>query len=326
MSLRINQNIDAMNSYRNLSVTQGQMSKKLRRRHGFARGALSTEVLESTTGWNVEESRQTSDAQRMLVAGIGGGRRVAIPLSSVTRLEHVAATAVEVVGSREVVQYRGAILPLLRLNNHLGAMSEREGDDLVVVVYSAGARSVAIVVDEIIDIVDEDGDLRSDIDDYGLLGSALIRERIVEVLDVRAAILSADPPFYEPAAAHTHDLAEAADERPHGHLHPDGRALRRRRRGSPGGAARPDPHPHPPAPPAPSQDSSTSGARCSPPSTCASSSSCPHREPEVEPMLVVIRVSGEPIALLVDSIGSVVDVDPDQFETPPDTLTGPLGS
>jgi flagellin len=27
MSLRINQNIDAFNSYRNLSVTQGQMSK-----------------------------------------------------------------------------------------------------------------------------------------------------------------------------------------------------------------------------------------------------------------------------------------------------------
>ncbi|WP_122818433.1 chemotaxis protein CheW [Nocardioides pantholopis] len=43
---------------------------------------------------------------------------------------------------------------------------------------------------------------------------------------------------------------------------------------------------------------------------------------EEEPMLVVIRVAGEPVALLVDSIGSVVDVDADQFEPPPDTLTG----
>lgn len=43
---------------------------------------------------------------------------------------------------------------------------------------------------------------------------------------------------------------------------------------------------------------------------------------EEEPMLVVIRVAGEPVALLVDSIGSVVDVDADQFESPPDTLTG----
>lgn len=48
----------------------------------------------------------------------------------------------------------------------------------------------------------------------------------------------------------------------------------------------------------------------------------PSREEEVEPMLVVIRVAGEPVALLVDTIGSVVDVDTDQFEPPPDTLSG----
>ena len=121
---------------------------------------------------------------------------MAIPLSSVTRLENIPAASVEQVGHREVVQYRGAILPLLYLNRHLGAVSERESDDLVVVVYSAGNRSVAIVVDEIIDIVDEAAEVHSDIDDHGLLGSALIRDRIVEVLDVRAAILAADPKFY----------------------------------------------------------------------------------------------------------------------------------
>ena len=48
----------------------------------------------------------------------------------------------------------------------------------------------------------------------------------------------------------------------------------------------------------------------------------PVRDAETEPMLVVIRVDGEPVALLVDSIGSVVDVDADQFEPPPDTLSG----
>ena len=42
-----------------------------------------------------------------------------------------------------------------------------------------------------------------------------------------------------------------------------------------------------------------------------------------EPMLVVINVDGESIALLVDSIGAVMDVDDAQFELPPDTLAGP---
>jgi purine-binding chemotaxis protein CheW len=41
-----------------------------------------------------------------------------------------------------------------------------------------------------------------------------------------------------------------------------------------------------------------------------------------QPMLVVVLVDGESIALLVDRIGGVVDVLDDQFEPPPDTLVG----
>ena len=172
----------------------------------LARGALSAEVLERTTTDPAATTTVVEEASRMLVAGIGGGRRVAIPLSSVTRLEHVPAASVERVGHREVVQYRGAILPLLRLDRHLGSVTERDDDDLVVVVYSAGERSVAIVVDEIVDIVDDEAQCASDIDDHGLLGSAVIRDRIIEVLDVRAAILAADPRFYDAA----HDAAPHA--------------------------------------------------------------------------------------------------------------------
>jgi two-component system chemotaxis sensor kinase CheA len=180
----------------------------------LARRALVADVAERTDAASSDETHATSEHLRMLIAGIGGGRRVAIPLSSVTRLENIPTDQVEQVGSREVVQYRGAILPLLRLNNHLGAYSEREGEDLVVVVYSAGSRSVAIVVDEIVDIVDDETQVSSDIDDHGLLGSALIRDRIVEVLDVRAAILAADPKFYsitdaELAGLATNELQEA---------------------------------------------------------------------------------------------------------------------
>jgi purine-binding chemotaxis protein CheW len=49
----------------------------------------------------------------------------------------------------------------------------------------------------------------------------------------------------------------------------------------------------------------------------------PAREGDLEPMLVVAHVDGGPVALLVDSIGAVVDVEPKQFERPPDTLVGP---
>lgn len=38
------------------------------------------------------------------------------------------------------------------------------------------------------------------------------------------------------------------------------------------------------------------------------------------PMMVVVRVGGEPVSLLVDEIGDVMDVEESQFETPPETL------
>jgi two-component system chemotaxis sensor kinase CheA len=52
------------------------------------------------------------------------------------------------------------------------------------------------VVEEILDIVDGEAAVRSDIDDMGLLGSAVLGDKVTELLDVRAAILAADPAFY----------------------------------------------------------------------------------------------------------------------------------
>jgi purine-binding chemotaxis protein CheW len=41
------------------------------------------------------------------------------------------------------------------------------------------------------------------------------------------------------------------------------------------------------------------------------------------PMNVVVRVNDEPVSLLVDTSGDVAHVRDDQFEPPPDTITGP---
>jgi purine-binding chemotaxis protein CheW len=40
-------------------------------------------------------------------------------------------------------------------------------------------------------------------------------------------------------------------------------------------------------------------------------------------MNVILRGDGEPVSLLVDRIGEVVDLDDEAFEPPPDTLIGP---
>jgi two-component system chemotaxis sensor kinase CheA len=141
-----------------------------------------------------------TDTIRLLVASVGD-RRVAVPLDSVTRLEDFPLSAVEHVGHREVVQYRGEIMPLVRLGRLLGNYDEAQGESLPVVVYSENGRSVALAVDRIVDIIDGNVEARSDLDDAGLIGSAVIQKKVTEMLDVRQAILAADPRFFESADA-----------------------------------------------------------------------------------------------------------------------------
>jgi two-component system chemotaxis sensor kinase CheA len=139
-------------------------------------------------------------AERLLVTAVGE-RRVAIPLDTVTRLEEFPRDRIEHAGSREVVQYRGHILPLVRLSHLLGAYGEEpEGDSVSVVVYSEGGRSVALVVDRIVDIAENSTAVRREVDEDGLVGTAVIQQRVTELLDVRRAILAADPNFYRDAA------------------------------------------------------------------------------------------------------------------------------
>src|SRR5690349_12119254 len=138
--------------------------------------------------------------ERLLVTAVGE-RRVAIPLDTVTRLEEFPRDRIEHAGSREVVQYRGQILPLVRLSHLLGAYGEEpEGETVSVVVYSEGERSVALVVDRIVDIAENSTTAHREAEEDGLVGTAVIQQRVTELLDVRRAILAADPNFYTEVA------------------------------------------------------------------------------------------------------------------------------
>ena len=158
------------------------------------------DAIVPTTAEAAELDDANQNIESMLVVRVGEARRVAIPLEMITRLEQFPASSVERVGGREVVQYRDAIVPLVRLGSLLGGGALDLEDTVLVVVYSEQGRSVALVVEEIIDIVKEKIHSLSDLFDHGLTGSAVIGERVTELLDVRQAVLAADPNFYDDPA------------------------------------------------------------------------------------------------------------------------------
>jgi two-component system chemotaxis sensor kinase CheA len=159
------------------------------------RSHLGADKIERAQAQLDATTKATSGTvDRLLIAGIGE-RRIAIPLDMVTRLEEFPVDRLERVGNREVVQYRDQILPVLRLAHLLGAYTADDGATVPVVVYTERGRSVALAVEKILDIVEDVVDARSDVGDDGMMGSAVIQQRVTELLDVRRAILAADPRF-----------------------------------------------------------------------------------------------------------------------------------
>jgi two-component system chemotaxis sensor kinase CheA len=158
-------------------------------------GALERAAVKASGP--IEDQNAAANSERLLITKVAD-RRVAIPLSMVTRLEEFPVSSVERVGSREVVQYRGQILPVLRLAQLLGAWSEEDREALPAIVYTDHGRSVALAVDGILDIV-SDAAPHSDLNDNGLNGSTVIHEKVTELLDIRQAILAADSSFFIPS-------------------------------------------------------------------------------------------------------------------------------
>ena len=129
---------------------------------------------------------------------------MAIDLSVVARLEEFPRDSVEIAADKEVVQYRGQIMPLVRVSDVLESTQQntldKSQDSLQVVVYTHNGRSVGLVVDRILDIVEESFVVQRQSARQGVMGSAVIQKRVTDILDVPGLI----------AVAQCHETAVAA--------------------------------------------------------------------------------------------------------------------
>jgi len=146
-----------------------------------------TEVRERTA---VELASKQTECEvgrnAWLVFGVGSDRRMAIPLGMVSRLEEFAASSVERSGRHLVVQYRGQIMPLVDVAAELALGARNSSQETVqVIVHSENGRSVGLIVDNIIDIVEQAIVEDAQADEAK---SAVIQERVTDLLNVDALV------------------------------------------------------------------------------------------------------------------------------------------
>jgi two-component system, chemotaxis family, sensor kinase CheA len=117
----------------------------------------------------------------LLVFRAGSAQPKAVPLALITRLEEIDARTIELSNGRHMIQYRGHLMPLVGLSE--SARVKEEGAQPLL-VFSDGSRSMALVVDEIVDIVEDRLDIQVGSGNPGVIGSAVIKGQATEIIDV----------------------------------------------------------------------------------------------------------------------------------------------
>lgn len=168
---------------------------------GDGRVALILDIagLAKRSGMSAQRKSLDSDAHKQAAQAAGTENlrllmtrveknRVAFPLEEVTRIEEIPAGSVERSGPREVLQYRGRIMPLVRIGECLGlAGTERKvADDAVirVVVCQLNGTQAGLIIDEIEDIFEESVTVERFGNERCLAGSLVAGGLVADLLDL----------------------------------------------------------------------------------------------------------------------------------------------
>jgi two-component system, chemotaxis family, sensor kinase CheA len=159
-------------------------------------GEVRDRAVTEKEGKQLTGAGDANRCNAVLLFQYGESERMAIDLALVARLEEFPGDAVEIAADQEVVQYRGQIMPLIRVSEMLESRHRKAVENamqsLQVVVYAEKGRSVGLVVDRILDIVEESFVMQRQTGRTGVMGSAVIQKRVTDILDVPGLIAAAD--------------------------------------------------------------------------------------------------------------------------------------
>lgn len=116
--------------------------------------SLSGEVEVKTqlgvgSTWTIRLPLTLAIIQALMV--VVGGEKYAISLGSIQTIEDIAPNEVKLVQNKEVINLRGTVIPLIRLQELLDAQNTRSPEDnLIVVIVKKGDKLAGLVIDELI--------------------------------------------------------------------------------------------------------------------------------------------------------------------------------
>src|SRR3546814_332680 len=120
--------------------------------NGVAAASAQTVADEQEDAAEAAMAEQMDERETLLVFRAGSKTPKAVPLSLVARLEELDVTTIEQEGGRDVIQYRGQLMPLVKANDNV---KYREQGLQPILVFADDDRNMGLAVDEIVDIIED---------------------------------------------------------------------------------------------------------------------------------------------------------------------------
>ena len=169
--------------------------------NGLAAAGGDSSIASGAEADDADDAGTASSDQTtaLLVFKSGPGAPRAVPLSLVARLEEIERKDIEFSDGKPVVQYRGKLMPLVLSHDDDQSI---EGDGKVsIVVFSEEGRSMGLVVDEIVDIVDDVLNIEISATQPGITGSAIVDGKATDIIDAGYYLTQAYSDWFQSQAA-----------------------------------------------------------------------------------------------------------------------------
>ncbi len=164
-----------------------------------AAGQLGSNDMASDSDSDVSSSA-SDEKTSLLVFRAGANELKAVPLALVARLEEIDMATTEASHGQVMVQYRGQLMPLISFEETYEWKTEGRQP---ILVFTDQERSMGLVVDEIVDIVEDRLKIELATDAVGLVGSAVVAGKATDIIDAGYFLTQAFSDWFGSADAST---------------------------------------------------------------------------------------------------------------------------
>lgn len=157
----------------------------------------SDEQLQEDRDAQQPSTEDEFDLQAVMLFENGPGEQFAAPMDLIARIERIRADQIDTVGGQEVLQYKAATLPLLRLENCINATPPAPDERAYVVVFNVGGREVGLIAPTLHDVTN----VTTNVDtvtfaEQGVVGSIVRNGQTVRLIDLYKIARACHPDWF----------------------------------------------------------------------------------------------------------------------------------